>query len=820
MDAGVDSTALPIQGPRTRQRPPPATKGSSRSPVTPRDGGVGSARSRHTATVSTRSGGERRGAARGAKSKARLLPGTVAKSLLPATERRSHEDYPLRKPSAKKGSDERWEIAPDGGSAGREGRHFTVANVGNNGRIYLRPTVRPANQRYPQPHFVFPITPPGTAGLDGLATVKTTRGIEDLGQTNGTQWTPSQAPSTPIDQLQAPPNGIRLPTGHRRAVSDSTIRDASVARESEPGAFKIVITQPGEETRLRTVEDRIDPASSPLLEVAIPSWKIGTPRFTLQGTPFFRGSSYAPTEDFHSSHHSLLNPSRSRTPRTGSIMSRRPTPIEVPQEQLPAHADPNSLSALSSARLPLQNMLRSTYLSGHLVIEPTMFDALTFKPACDDRAIVRYSPATGAVTAATPPRLVAEITSPSFLDYELLSDFFLTFRAFLEPSDLLHMLIARLRWALARDDETGMVVRVRTFVALRHWILNYFVDDFVIDYQLRLTFCNLLNDFVEELSQDTRGGKVQLKILAELKKCWRRVCAQYWDGPEFDSSLELEAPIAPGGLAGHRSTSLDPRFWEKFEEGPLHLDAVLSQSRSQDEAATASCQNTSKVGRIDSVLMGHQRPGTPEEPGGAEERLERRQASSPTSITSLDVTSCSFPTRNLRLAHLGSSYPLAPHPVDPSSVYANAGPVATTPKALVGKRVRPHQSHKRNGSLTDSLREHPTTQDKSTFYKNAELILTLPYAGSLVRGNLLPPGQALVEVLSPNTPGAPSRQTTVFQPHPTDARKDKGLASGMSGPGMRRLLGSVRRALSTRGQGVSPTQGSSSRGWYAITGSY
>jgi hypothetical protein len=31
-----------------------------------------------------------------------------------------------------------YDIAPDGTSAGREGRQFTVANVGNNGRIYLR----------------------------------------------------------------------------------------------------------------------------------------------------------------------------------------------------------------------------------------------------------------------------------------------------------------------------------------------------------------------------------------------------------------------------------------------------------------------------------------------------------------------------------------------------------------------------------------------------------------------------------------------------------------------------------------------------------
>lgn len=30
------------------------------------------------------------------------------------------------------------DIAPDGTSGGREGRQFTVANVGNHGRIYLR----------------------------------------------------------------------------------------------------------------------------------------------------------------------------------------------------------------------------------------------------------------------------------------------------------------------------------------------------------------------------------------------------------------------------------------------------------------------------------------------------------------------------------------------------------------------------------------------------------------------------------------------------------------------------------------------------------
>ena len=32
----------------------------------------------------------------------------------------------------------KFSIAPDGGSAGREGRQFTVAKVGNNGKIFMR----------------------------------------------------------------------------------------------------------------------------------------------------------------------------------------------------------------------------------------------------------------------------------------------------------------------------------------------------------------------------------------------------------------------------------------------------------------------------------------------------------------------------------------------------------------------------------------------------------------------------------------------------------------------------------------------------------
>uniref|UniRef100_A0A8H7NL79 N-terminal Ras-GEF domain-containing protein n=1 Tax=Bionectria ochroleuca TaxID=29856 RepID=A0A8H7NL79_BIOOC len=185
--------------------------------------------------------------------------------------------------------------------------------------------------------------------------------------------------------------------------------------------------------------------------------------FSQRGVPHYEGIS----------HRSFAKDLNTSLPRLGS---RRPSTLKVPRSRLSRHTQPRTPTVTTAKANGTP--LRLTFVTSHLVIEPAMFDDLTFKPACDDVSIVRYTSSTGVVSAATPARLVAEITSPSFLDYELISDFFLTFRAFLEPESLLQMLVARLRWATGRRDEIGMIVHVRSFVALRHWILNYFVDDF------------------------------------------------------------------------------------------------------------------------------------------------------------------------------------------------------------------------------------------------------------------------------------------------------------------------------------------------------
>lgn len=620
-------------------------------------------------------------------------------------------------------------------------------------------------------------------------------GMIDVGRLDNSSWTPSQVPSTPstlpLHSLLLEDRNRSKPT-HRRALSDSTIHEPSVARESDAGGFKIVITKPGDEQRPKTLED-IDPNNPPLLEILIPSWKLGTPRWSTRGTPFIQGSSYAPTEEFRSSHPSPL------TPRFGSsIVSRRPGSIIVPTRRI---SNSQRSPFIGSAGLSPGHALRSTYLSTHIVIEPDMFDALTFKPACDDRAIVRYSATTGAVTAATPPRLVAEITSPSFLDYELLSDFFLTYRAFLAPVDLVKMLFARMRWALARDDECGMVVRVRTFVALRHWILNYFVDDFVCEYDMRTNFCTLLNSLTDELCHPPKARRVQLKILAELKKCWRRVCAQFWDGSEFDASLPAEAPITPGGIPGHRNPSLDPDFWKQFlRDAPPQLDTVYAPLTSNPtDGETSFFRDMAHIGAGGWEHVAEPRPGTPHNDRGEKVPAEEAKLS-PKSNSSAEAVSCSLP---LRFVPNTSKNPLTAHPVE---VLNSEDPVATTPRALTGKRVRAQQAHKRNNSTSDSLRDHDATLEQ-LLQKNTETLMSLPYAGSLVRGNVLPPGQAFVEVASPTSMNAASRQTTFLRMQSEEAVKDKYPPSAMSGQGMRRLISSVRRALNTRGQEMSPTQG-------------
>ncbi|KAK4705281.1 hypothetical protein P7C70_g924, partial [Phenoliferia sp. Uapishka_3] len=126
--------------------------------------------------------------------------------------------------------------------------------------------------------------------------------------------------------------------------------------------------------------------------------------------------------------------------------------------------------------------------------------------------------------AATVERWVAELTSQ--ISPELLTGFFLTYRTFVRPLDLFRLLSTRFDWAMAtptgpEDDAARRIVRVRTFVVIRHWLLNHFADDFVPDRKLRTAVTDWLN--AESKLERIRASPKDHRLIKGLKKIVRRL---------------------------------------------------------------------------------------------------------------------------------------------------------------------------------------------------------------------------------------------------------------------------------------------------------
>jgi len=107
-------------------------------------------------------------------------------------------------------------------------------------------------------------------------------------------------------------------------------------------------------------------------------------------------------------------------------------------------------------------------------------------------------------------------------DYTFLTDFFLIYRLFISPPALLRLLMARFHWALTEDTPQRQIVRVRTFVVLRHWLLNYFEFDFMGYKLLRRTLIQnlkLLNSH-PIISSSVRDQRIiqELRRLFQLKR--------------------------------------------------------------------------------------------------------------------------------------------------------------------------------------------------------------------------------------------------------------------------------------------------------------
>lgn len=105
------------------------------------------------------------------------------------------------------------------------------------------------------------------------------------------------------------------------------------------------------------------------------------------------------------------------------------------------------------------------------------------------------------IVAATVERWIAQLTSQ--FDYDELLNFLLTYRTYIPPVDLCHLLICRFHWTLensssVQDDTVRRIVGVRTFIAIRYWLLTFFREDFLPNPEL----CSLFSSWLNTLFKD------------------------------------------------------------------------------------------------------------------------------------------------------------------------------------------------------------------------------------------------------------------------------------------------------------------------------
>lgn len=157
--------------------------------------------------------------------------------------------------------------------------------------------------------------------------------------------------------------------------------------------------------------------------------------------------------------------------------------------------------------------------------------------------------------------LVCYLTAHTVIDYTAISDFFLTYRLFSSPNTVLKLLFSRLEWAARvsytksrADSEVGRDVAVRTFVVIRHWILNYFVDDFLPDLDLRQLMAYALNT-LSLVPQVTESPHLT-HIIKQLKRCWLGELALHWTTHNNSSEAPEDLPVYAGGPYGFDTPSL------------------------------------------------------------------------------------------------------------------------------------------------------------------------------------------------------------------------------------------------------------------------
>ncbi|KAL3482362.1 hypothetical protein BJX99DRAFT_216894 [Aspergillus californicus] len=645
----------------------------------------------------------------------------------------------------------------------RESSHFTVGNVGQHGKIFLRP-IRNLSLKGSRRT---PASPQSTQSKPDLLHPQ---GLGAHGVNEPSRWSNSQLSELRFESGGNNEDAVsinsdlsrfdlhqksRQPT-LQRSLSFSTVSEQrSASRTGDNREFRVVIDRPDDRPK------SADGSSPHHLQVPIPDHHLGITRFhstsnVLQGTT-----------------HSIeaWNSSTARNTYLHNTVGPSFAPSIF-----------SGVSAMDLSRSAAVSPDPVMYDPGD-TIKPSIFETLV--TVMDDESVVRYVPETKNISAATPARIVAQISSETFMDYELVSDFFLTFRTYLSAGSLLSLLLARLQWAINRLQEDGRIIRIRTFAALRHWILNYFADDFVPDFKLRAHFCETVNRLYDSVKARQGGGMSDLKILIDLKRCWHGKCSSYWEIPEHHLSYNSpDHPIDPGGG--------EPAVGDLQNVAPTHSTQIIGLVENKHPP----------------LSIHHDRNDS--------SATARSMPISAGSDWSAPVTSCSMPPKSPKRHSMPFSAAKAPHPVPVIPKQFSPSQAPSSPMSVGSRRLPCYgHSHKRSGSFSDSFRDDrapislPHFDNKTAFSSQEPC-----YLSSLIRGELYPPAESYMTMMAPPSPPLPSLSASKRLDRRNTA--DGPSKPAASGSGVKTIIGSIRRALNGKqpGQGppAQPINGPSTRG--------
>ena len=301
-------------------------------------------------------------------------------------------------------------------------------------------------------------------------------------------------------------------------------------------------------------------------------------------------------------------------------------------------------------------------------------------------------------TEDTSPILTKILKVTTTLDFNYIAYFLLTFRTFIKPSQLGKILILRMRWALRHGDKQFQILRVRTFVVLRHWLMNYYQEDVWSDRQLRLALILFVNDMSNQPSDQM--SEIDRRIVKTLKRIVSKGEQRYRIAKDAGRHREDAAESSNHGCLEECSR----------EQAGCSTSAIVPSSGGHDEASDtiSAC----------SPAHGSNEPNSDD----ACERPFRGHVLDAASPGNLDRTTVSAP--------FGSCQPVEPEtplasvqPCESSSRVASSSPQRICAAEI---QDQPHPARTDGTSTQDTRQERHTSAVDSASKSGRDSVLPRP----------------------------------------------------------------------------------------------